>query len=73
MAIATGKVSVAILMGRLMSTEQVAKMGSLYPLHLLRYGRLHNHCLYIRPMLASKGALDTFRRQVLGSQKNERS
>ena len=50
----------------------MAKMGSLFPVHLRPHRRLRLHYLYIRPVLASKGALDNFRRQVLGSHKNER-
>lgn len=51
----------------------MAKMDSLFPLHLLPHRLLPNYHLYIRPMLASKGALDTVRRQMLGSQKNKQS
>ena len=52
-------------------TEQMAKMGSLFPGHLRPHRQLLSHYLHIRPMLASKDALDTFCRPLLGSQENQ--
>ena len=54
-------------------TKQMAKMGSLFPVHLRPHRQLLRHYLRIRPMLASKDALDPFRRPLLGSQEKHQS
>ena len=54
-------------------TKQMAEMGSLFPGHLNLHSSLHSHHLHLRPMLATKDALDTHGGQMLESRNNESS
>lgn len=54
-------------------TKQMAEMGSLLSGHLNLRSSLHSYHLHLRPMLATKDALDTHGGQMLESNNNEPS
>lgn len=51
----------------------MAEMGSLLPIHLHFHGLQHSNYLHLRPMLATRGALDTWGGQMLGPEESKRS
>ena len=54
-------------------TKQMAEMGSIFLGHLNLYSSLHSYHLYLRPMLATKDALDTHGGQMLEPRNNQPS
>ena len=51
----------------------MAEMGSLFPGYLDLHSRLYSYHFHLRPMLATKDALDTHGGQMLESRNNEPS